>query len=61
MDEDGTPMGAQRKLMRNAPAGAIMHNQGNAASKLKAKTNGKILRQVPSASPFRDDASTDAS
>jgi integrase len=61
MDEDGTPMGVQQKLMRHAPAATIMHNHGNASSKLKAKANGKVVRQVPAASGFRDDASAGAS
>jgi integrase len=61
MDEDGTPMGVQQKLMRHAPAATIMHNQGNASSKPKAKANGKVVRQVSAASPFRDDAPADAS
>jgi integrase len=58
MDEDGTPTGVQQKLMRHAPAATIMHHHGNASSKPKAKTNGKVVRQVPA---FRDDASADAS
>jgi hypothetical protein len=61
MDEDGTAMGVQQKLMRHAPAPTIMHNHGNAAPKPKAKANGKVVRQVPAALGFRDDASTDAS
>ena len=61
MDEDGTAMGAQQKLMRHAPAATIMHNHSNAAPKPKAKANGKVVRQVPAALGFRDDASTDAS
>jgi integrase len=61
MDEDGTPMGVQQKLMRHAPAATIMHNHGNASSKPKAKANGKGVRQVSAASLFRDDAPADAS
>jgi integrase len=61
MDEDGTAMGVQQKLMRHAPAATIMHNHSNAAPKPKAKANGKVVRQVPAALGFRDDASTDAS
>jgi integrase len=61
MDEDGTPMGVQQKLMRHASAATIMHNHGNASSKPKAKANGKVVRQVSAASPFRDDAPADAS
>jgi integrase len=60
MDEDGTAMGVQQKLMRHAPTATIMHNHGNAVSKPKAKANGKVVRQVPAALGFRDDASTDA-
>jgi integrase len=56
MDEDGTPMGVQQKLMRHAPAATIMHNHGNASSKPKAKANGKVVRQVSAASGFRDAA-----
>jgi integrase len=59
MDEDGTPMGVQQKLMRHAPA--IIHNQGNASSKPKAKANGKVVRQVSPASLFHDDSPADAS
>jgi hypothetical protein len=59
MDEDGTPMGVRQKLMRHAPA--IIHNQGNASSKPKAKANGKVVRQVSPASLFHDDAPADAS
>ena len=61
MDEDGTPMEVQQKLMRHAPAATIMHNHGNGSSKPKAKANGKVVRQVSAASGFRDDASADAS
>jgi integrase len=61
MDEDGTAMGVQQKLMRHAPAATIMHNHGNAASKPKAKANGKPVRQVPAASSFQDEAASDAS
>ena len=56
MDEDGTPMGVQQKLMRHTPAATIMHNHGNASSKPKAKANGKVVRQVSAASGFRDAA-----
>ena len=56
MDEDGTPMGVQQKLMRHAPAATIMHNHSNASSKPKAKANGKVVRQVSAASGFRDAA-----
>ncbi len=61
MDEDKTPMGVQQKLMRHAPAATVMHNQGNASLKPKAKANGKVVRQVSVASLFRDDAPADAS
>jgi hypothetical protein len=60
MDEEGMPKAVQQKLMRHAPA-TIMRNHGNPASKPKAKTNGKVVRQVPAVSGFRDDASADAS
>jgi hypothetical protein len=60
MDEEGTPMAVQQKLMRHAPA-TIMRNHDNAASKPKAKTNGKVVRQVPAVSEFRDDASAEGS
>jgi integrase len=61
MDEDGTAMGVQQKLMRHAPTATIMHNHGNAVSKPKAKANGKVVRQVPAASSFHDESATDAS
>ena len=61
MDEDGTPMEVQQKLMRHAPAPSIMHNHGNGSAKPKAKANGKVVRQVSAASLFRDGASADAS
>lgn len=61
MDEDGTATGVQQKLMRHAPAPAIMNNHNNAASKPKAKANGKPVRQVPAASSFHDEAASDAS
>ena len=61
MDEDGTAMGVQQKLMRHAPAATIMNNHNNAASKPKAKANGKPVRQVPAASSFHDEAASDAS
>jgi hypothetical protein len=51
----------QQKLMRHAPAATIMQNHGNASSKPKAKANGKVVRQVPAASGFGDEASADAS
>ena len=61
MDEDGTAMGVQQKLMRHAPAATIMNNHNNTASKPKAKANGKPVRQVPAASSFHDEAASDAS
>lgn len=61
MDAEGTPTVVQHKLMRHAPAATTMHNHGNAASKPKAKTNGKVGRQVPPGSEFPDDASDAAS
>jgi integrase len=61
MDEDGTSVGVQQKLMRHAPAAAIMPNHGSAASKSRGKANGKAVRSVSAASGFRDDASADAS
>ena len=61
MDEEGKPMAVRQKLMRHAPAASIMHNHGKASSKSKAKTNGKVVRQVSAASRFPDDASADAS
>ena len=61
MDEDGTAMGVQQKLMRHAPAPTIMNNHGNGASKPKAKANGKPVRHVPAASSFHDEAASDAS
>ncbi len=54
-------MGVQQKLMRHAPAATIMNNHNNAASKPKAKANGKPVRQVPAASSFHDEAASDAS
>jgi integrase len=60
MDEAGTPMGVQQKLMRRASAASIMHNHGSPLSKPKAKANGKIVRQVSAASGFGDDGSADA-
>jgi integrase len=61
MDEDGTSRGVQQKLMRHAAAATIMHSHGNAASKSKAKANGKAIRPVSAASEIRDDASANAS
>ncbi len=61
MDEEGSPREVQQKLMRHAPAATIMQNHGNASSKPKAKANGKVVRQVPAASGFGDEASADAS
>jgi integrase len=61
MDAEGTPTAVQQKLMRHAPAATIMHHHGNASSKSKAKANGKVVRQVPAASEFPDDASEEAS
>jgi integrase len=61
MDEEGTPVEVQKKLMRHAPAATTMHNRGNASSKPKAKANGKAVRRVSAASLFLDDAPADAS
>jgi integrase len=61
MDEDGTPMGVQQKLMRHAPAATVTHHHSSASSKPKAKANGKVVRQVPAASSFHDESATDAS
>jgi integrase len=61
IDEEGTPMAVQQKLTRHAPAATMMRNRGKASAKPKAKTNGKVIRQVPAASEFREDASNDPS
>jgi hypothetical protein len=61
MDEDGTTMGVQRKLLRHASAATNTHNHGSTASKPKAKANGKPVRPVSAASEFREDVSADAS
>jgi integrase len=61
LDEHGTPMAVRQKLMRHAPAATIMHNRGNASSKPKAKSNGKVIRQVPATSEFREENSDRAS
>jgi integrase len=60
MDEGVTPIEVQQKLMHHAPGSTIRLNRGNASSKPKAKTNGKVVRQVSAASGFPDDASVDA-
>ena len=60
MDEDGTTMGVQRKLLRHASAATNTHNHGSTASKPKAKANGKPVRPVSAASGFREDVSADA-
>ncbi len=61
VDAEGTPTAVQQKLMRHAPAATIMHNHRHASSKPKAKTNGKVVRQVPAASESPNDASAGAS
>ena len=61
MDAEGTSTAVQQKLMRHAPAPAMMHNHGNASSKSKAKANGKVVRQAPAATELSDGASADAS
>jgi integrase len=60
IDEGGTPAEVQQKLMRHAPSTATRINHGNATSKSKAKANGKVVRQVATASGFLDDASNEA-
>jgi integrase len=60
IDEDGTPVGVQQKLMRHAPVSTIMHNNGNGSLKPKEKANGKVARRVSPTSGFRDDVSAEA-
>ncbi|MGA3222696.1 MAG: site-specific integrase [Acidobacteriaceae bacterium] len=60
MDEDGTTMGVQQKLLRHASVATNTHNHGSTASKPKAKANGKPVRPVSAASGFREDLSADA-
>ena len=59
MDAEGTSTAVQQKLMRHAPALPRCITMAMHRSKSKAKTNGKVVRQVPAATEFRDGASAD--
>lgn len=60
LDEAGTPVGVQQKLMRHASVSTIVNNHGGASLKAKGKANGKIVRRVLPTVGFRVGVSADA-
>ena len=46
LDEHGTPIGLQQKLMRHAQVSTTMNTYGNAIMRLKREANGKIVRMA---------------